>query len=613
MSPNNKEKKWKSNPFFYLHDLKFYRIILKNFILTLIVVIIPIMTLVFIIFLLIINNSRNSIILNSKNDLVKLSSEMDANWTSQKTTCLQASLNTYVQNYIKSADINLNYDNLDTIKHIQDYISLIMSSNPLIDKVMFYFDDKKYLITMNSAWGILDSSLDNEYYSYHAIPTEIIQEFYKESIVSTIIKSDQGVYFYRNILSNGKLKAAVLIRNDYYYVYKWLLKKLPDPKSSVMILNDQLEILVDSSNTPQYRSLLPKIQNMASEGISNDITNINGHQYAVTLQKSGSSDWIYILIFPAMEYEKNLGNIISIMALLLIAVFAASLILSWYISLKFYRPIQVIHHLLQHPGEGVSYEADYANVDELGLISTLIQQSHFQKLMITDELKSKKELLKKAQNVALQAQINPHFIFNTLECINWKILSHFKMENEITTMLSNFSRLMRLVLQNGNNFVTLRTETDHARIYLKIREAQSPNTFTVEWNLDDSLLDYTMPSLLLQPIVENSFAHGIRKLDSSISGVISISCKDGGDRLIIEVCDNGPGIDEQTMDTIHTQLTSSMMAENKHIGLSNVHQRIQLTFGEEWGLSIDSLQNHGTKVNINIPKVKYLALVDIHQ
>jgi two-component system sensor histidine kinase YesM len=596
-------QQWKGNSLRYLHDYKFNSLFFKNFLSILLVVVIPVISLTAVIFIMNNNNVRQALILDNWNNLTRIASEMDTIWISQETVCLKAAFNSYVQNLAGPREIGLNEENLKNIRNIQNFISTIMTSNTLVDYVLFYFSKPQYYVTLSSAW----SFYDKEYDAYCHVPVSLIYQHYNYDVTSLVSAYDRGIVFYRNIFKNKNLRGAVLVRIKYENIQRWLSAKLDQTGSRLLIIDDRNKVLVDTANSERgyyIKERFTEFESILEPAQKRDIVKLNDCMYVVAVQPSDTLVYRYVLLKPIIFYQKDIENTRFLMLVLFIAGILTSLILAWLLSLKVYRPIQIILNLLENPNPRIieRYEPDYSRFDELGLIATLIQQSHFQHLMIQDELKRRQDMLEEAQTVALQAQINPHFIYNTLETINWKIISHFGGENEISSMINDFSHLMRLTIQSVDDLVPIRKEIEHARLYLRLQAARFRHKFTVNWETDEKLLDYLIPCLILQPIVENAVTHGVKKLQRE--GVITILCREERDKLIIEVRDNGLGIDKKTLQDIRDRLSNWTLTQPEHIGLGNVHQRVQLIFGPKWGISIESELNQGTNVIVSLPKVR---------
>jgi two-component system sensor histidine kinase YesM len=195
---------------------------------------------------------------------------------------------------------------------------------------------------------------------------------------------------------------------------------------------------------------------------------------------------------------------------------------------------------------------------------------------------------------ALQAQINPHFFYNSLSLINSKAI--IAEQEDISKMAQLLSTFYRTTLNRGKNTISVREELENTTSYIQIQRMMHSDSFDVRCEVDEGILDYTMLNLLLQPLVENAINHGIDHKESPGKAVLTITAKQSDNNLIFNVSDNGCGMEPELLKTILTTKT-------KGYGVQNVHHRVQLTYGVEYGLTYTSKLMIGTTVTLTIPKV----------
>ncbi len=199
---------------------------------------------------------------------------------------------------------------------------------------------------------------------------------------------------------------------------------------------------------------------------------------------------------------------------------------------------------------------------------------------------------------ALQAQINPHFLFNTLETINWKIMELAGAHTLANEMIENLSAILKYCLSNPEEKTTLRQEIDFTRRYMSIQNIRYKNQYSILWDYQDVLLDISVMKLLFQPLLENSMKHG--GLSRSRSVDIKIRICRRGDRLHFLIKDNGVGMNEERLAQVRANLQEKWHYD-EHIGLVNINQRIRLLYGEGSGLRIYSKENWGTVIYFAFP------------
>jgi two-component system sensor histidine kinase YesM len=220
----------------------------------------------------------------------------------------------------------------------------------------------------------------------------------------------------------------------------------------------------------------------------------------------------------------------------------------------------------------------------IGTIKKLMRQ-----IVLEQESKRKYEL------EALQAQINPHFLYNTLNSVV-RMVGMNKNE-EVTTMITSLSRLFRISLGKGKSVITIADELEHARNYLVIQQMRFKNKFDYSIEADEAVLNYATLKLIIQPLIENALVHGIEP--SVDKGHIKVKVKLDGQDIVIEVSDDGLGMSEERLKQVITgQVTSS---KGSGVGVTNVQERIRLFYGQTYGLHFDSELEEGTRVTIRFP------------
>lgn len=217
---------------------------------------------------------------------------------------------------------------------------------------------------------------------------------------------------------------------------------------------------------------------------------------------------------------------------------------------------------------------------------------------IEEQVKKEQQMLRKAEFELLQAQINPHFLYNTLDAIVWS--AEAGNQKQVVKMVGSLSDFFRSSLNKGKEIVTVREELMHVRSYLEIQQIRYQDILSYKINVPEELFVYQIPKITIQPIVENALYHGIKNRRGG--GTITVTGAEREDSFIIRVTDDGRGMDEEELDEIRASLSAEGNESGKIYGLYNVNERIKLGFGEEYGLDIDSTYDRGTTVTITLPK-----------
>lgn len=215
---------------------------------------------------------------------------------------------------------------------------------------------------------------------------------------------------------------------------------------------------------------------------------------------------------------------------------------------------------------------------------------------LMERIVSEQESKRKSDLKALQAQINPHFLYNTLDSIIW--MGEMGKSDEVVKMTSALSKLFRISISRGKEIISIADEIHHVTSYLTIQEMRYKDKFTYQIDIDDELLQCKILKITLQPLVENAIYHGIKSVD--YEGLIIISGYKEKDRVILTVSDNGKGIKPEEFDAM---LNNSSNLSNQGTGVRNVHGRIQLYFGEQYGLQCSNIEGRGTKISVILPLI----------
>ena len=217
---------------------------------------------------------------------------------------------------------------------------------------------------------------------------------------------------------------------------------------------------------------------------------------------------------------------------------------------------------------------------------------------LMDDIIEQEAQKRRSELDVLQSQINPHFLYNTLDSVVW--MTENGRTDEAILMVTSLARFFRISLSRGSNIIPIADELEHARHYLTIQKMRYKNKFSAVIAAEDGVEGLYTIKLIVQPILENAIYHGMAYADGD--GEITVRARRDGEDVVIEVADNGPGIPEETVERLLDQsYAAAPGTKGSGIGLRNVHQRIRLTFGEEYGLAIHSEPDAGTTVCIRLP------------
>lgn len=350
------------------------------------------------------------------------------------------------------------------------------------------------------------------------------------------------------------------------------------------------------------RNLEGKIQQIAeTRGYDSRIDQLENNIYILTdlVQK-----YMYTYLYCEAVHLNNLqtsmitGMIVLIGLVVILSVVLLCFLLSKSrkLSHRIVEPIDKICQRLKAIGKGslLVCEPVQADVEEVQLLSDGIEKMVGRLKLLIDKNTEQEKQRRRTELALLQAQINPHFLYNTLDTIIWLVESG-EIEQAVR-MIDNLSNFFRFSLSRGQNVITLAEEEQHIRSYLEIQQMRYRDLMNFSIDIPDSLKHFILPKLTLQPLVENALYHGIKI--KRRQGFISVTGKAQNGHLILEVADDGSGMTEERLNSVRASIEDGT---SEGFGLRAVHQRIQLLFGGEYGLTVESQADIGTKVVVTIP------------
>ena len=317
------------------------------------------------------------------------------------------------------------------------------------------------------------------------------------------------------------------------------------------------------------------------------------------LQTVEGSPWRVVGVSYVDELvTSNLWENFWLLALAAAAILLAALVSSIVISRALSRPLKGLSRAMRQFEKNAD-TFTYAPVGGAREVQELSESfSHMVvKIQHLMETVRREEInLRKTELKALQAQINPHFLYNTLDSIAW--MCEQGRNDEAVQMVNALAQLFRISISRGHELIPIRSELRHAESYLKIQKHRYKNQFSYRFDVDESCLDFLCNKITLQPIIENAIYHGINGLVDE--GEIVITLRADGSDVVFTVADNGVGMEEEQIQAILRKERS----DHTGIGIKNVNDRLKIYFGEGYGITIDSEPDVGTTVTIRMPQVR---------
>ncbi len=319
----------------------------------------------------------------------------------------------------------------------------------------------------------------------------------------------------------------------------------------------------------------------------------------VEINTLGELGWRVVGVSSLEEVNSIRDKTLSkVLGLALICCVLALLALRFVLGFVVTRPVNSLISSMkdfESSPEDFRYSPAQMRISEFSQISDSFGHLTWMIRSLFERVRDEEKELRKTELRALQAQINPHFLYNTLDSIQW-MCERGKNESAVR-MVSALAKLFRISISRGHELIPLRDELRHAESYLTIQKYRYGDRFDYRFEVDENLGDFLCVKITLQPLIENAIYHGIEPLVDE--GEIVISAKSDGDCILLSVSDNGVGMTAEQI----TQVLGKARSDSGGIGVRNVNDRIRIYFGEEYGLKVDSEPDVGTTITVKIPKV----------
>lgn len=596
-----------TNMWKYIKSYKFQSILIKNFLLIFLIVCIPVT-----IITLAVRSKYNAVVVEeiktaNYNAALKTRETIDRVMEDSTRLATHLSISSvYDMFFITDKSYGDYYNIIDTISDrtgeyisIYDYIhSIYLESEGL--GILYDSIDEAIEQT-----GIYNTTLsDSKWYLNDKQDNNVINRYFawRETRDSEVTSNFLSVIHYVR-KRRANILGSVTINLKVNYLAKMSDMLFSDLDVKTIVLDNKSNKVIISKDTDDFLKDLSEIEIFNSMDYSNikksDIITVNNEKYITTNVKSKYQDWTYLSVLPLTSYSKDVSKIYQLVKNILLIYMLISLVLSYFLTIKTYKPVSTIMRIIDNPN--ICDKNRNSNKNEIKYISDNIFKIILSNETLEDKLRNKIIQLDRAQNKALQSQMNPHFLFNTLEAINWTAIELFDGYNEASDMISNLSEMLRYSL-DGEQFSFIRDEVKYCKVYINIMKKRYKNKLNVIWEIEDNIDDKKIMKLTLQPIIENAIYHGIKpKRDK---GMITISCKSVDDKIVMRVSDDGVGMSEIEKTNLNFKINDKYLLRNKGIGLYNVNQRIKILFGDEYGIYVNSQKDVGTSITIILPYEK---------
>lgn len=497
-------------------------------------------------------------------------------------------------------------DSFQTLSHIKesvaDQINYHANANEEIDSINLYYKSRRSFIDSSGTISKTDNPEVMAWVEENTVwDAEVIWKDYNSEIAG---KSFLSIMYRLEYLSQDIRTPVFLgINFDKNALFDFLDKIKLTQNSMTALVNFNDNVYIIDSELVTLIDLKGKLKDSITElekgeNVTVDIQGIGRSILKYTPLASGSGGIVHIIPEVDMQpYRKNLKPLIIASAAIVSILFM--LILMVMINQYIDMPIKkLIKHMKKLEVGRFSDKIEEERDDEFGKVYQAYNNMTVEIEKLIQELYQEKLVKREMELKILQEKINPHFLYNTLDTINWIAMEH--QVDDISKMVIALSTMYRKTFNRGRDLISIEDVMTSISCYLEIQQIRYGESFAYEIDCDDNSKKLEILNLIIQTLVENAIIHGMEGMKEN--GKISIITRREGEFLNIEVTDNGMGMDSEKLNLIRASIGSLGMESES--GLRNVQKRIKLYYGNEYGIKIDSMKGSGTSIRVTIPAIE---------
>ena len=473
-------------------------------------------------------------------------------------------------------------------------IRTTMTTDPFIQSVVIVSKDSEVLSNETGLIMSMSSNMMKEQWYVAAINSGSMPVLTSARMQQFSLDKDNWVISISREIndSEGKNIGVLLIDIQYKVIEDYLANLDLGKNGFSFIMNENGEV-VYHQDTRYFKEAFK--QQQLQDIIANQAGYDKKENTLTHTYKLNNADWTFVGVSSQdglLTIKRQLLEMFLIVGTFLFLIAAASVAL---FAGRITKPFQRLEKAMQNIEQGLKE----VPIDEKGCYEAQSLARHFNGMIgqiekLMQEITEKEKHLRASEISALHSQINPHFLYNTLDTIVW--MAEFNDSEKVIEITKALAQFFRLSLSGGSELTTVEKELDHVRQYLFIQKERYGDKLNYTLDCEESIRDVQMPKIILQPIVENALYHGIRS--NTHLGHVQISASEIAGDIELIVRDNGDGFDVKQLD----EEPSQKLAKLGGVGIRNVDERIKLYYGPSYGITIDSVQGTGTTVSIKIPK-----------
>ena len=486
--------------------------------------------------------------------------------------------------------------------HVRQHIERITMFYSVIDSIFVNLHDGMFFLYQSDTPSTNVKFSFAEYrYRYEGNPNDIYWRNVHTDEFSTRDASNRVVSVFKLVGKENAESRGIIMFNIRYDFFEKILSKSALSKNGYFILVNQEGSMVFKPVADKYQldgDIIEQLQETKRKEGRFEFQKPQGENLVVIYDTLPTNQWKLAAVFPKDEILERVNfikyiTLFIIVIVIFIAVFLANMLAS-YVA----KPISALTDSMKRvQAENIDFISRKHPLNEMGVLNQGVKDLVERVKVLLEQTKADEETKRQLEFAVIQTQIHPHFLYNTLYSI--KGLCDMGMNEDASAMITALSNFFRISISRGEEIISVEEEISHIKNYLFIQEMRYGDDFSYEICVEPRLLSYTIVKLTLQPLVENAIYHGVKQKRGS--GWIRVNGYQVGRSMYFEVKDNGLGMDEERLAQVRNSLVKSKGKEKLGLGVRSVYQRLQIHYGSEADLTIESELEKGTTVTVIIP------------
>ncbi|MFA9377426.1 MAG: sensor histidine kinase [Lachnotalea sp.] len=536
----------------------------------------------------------------------------------------ESNYNYDLQNYLRAISLeqnSSNYSELSSQANMRDYeLAMQIFSSPLNDRTditnIMVFGKKRMLLyrSIYSYIQVITDDTKSEWYQ-NAVEAEgklVVTGPQRHAFLSSDAQEELTVSRSIYDSESGDFLGVILVDINTNEIEGYLNEISTENGGRICILNSNKELICDQTATKENNVdmsdevVLEKIsESIESDSQGRSIIQIDGEKYQIVFNTMERSGWIILALTPYNIYQSaTFVNMIEILLLFFLLMVIIMIALNHLLG-RIVMPVKSLMNMVDMADAGnLSLRAEVESRDEIGQLANSFNNMLDRIENLKEQVEDEQEGKRRMELQALQAQINPHFLYNTLDAIIWMAETD---NRDIVPMTEALAKFFRISLNKGKEFIQMQGELNHVENYLVIQSMRYLDKFTYQIEVADDIKELLTIKLIIQPIVENCIYHGIKQKRGH--GQIWIRAYRIENYIKVEIKDDGVGMNQETCENLLYSNEAFANSSGSGIGIKNVNERIQLSFGKSYGLHYESTLGVGTVVTVTLPVIEKSEIV----